>query len=253
MYLMYVDESGDSGLVNSPTRYFALSGLVVHESRWRDLVTAMVTFRQTIRTAHGLPIRTEIHASHYIRRPPIPGMQRHVRLAILRNLLDEIALQPYVSITNVIVDKVGKPAGYDVFEMAWKVLFQRFHNTMHYGNFPGGHRADLGLIFTDDTNGGKLTRLLRKMAVYNPIPNQRQYGPGYRQLPALKIIEDPHGKKSHDSHFIQAADVCAYFLAQRYAPNAYIRRQGARHYFNRLRAVLNLRAAAGHALGIVEL
>ena len=28
---MYVDESGDVGLVGSPTRYFVLVGLVVHE------------------------------------------------------------------------------------------------------------------------------------------------------------------------------------------------------------------------------
>jgi len=34
---MYVDESGDSGLPSdgSPTRYFCLSGLVVHELRWQ--------------------------------------------------------------------------------------------------------------------------------------------------------------------------------------------------------------------------
>jgi hypothetical protein len=30
MYFMYVDESGDPGLVGSPTRYFTLSGLVIH-------------------------------------------------------------------------------------------------------------------------------------------------------------------------------------------------------------------------------
>jgi hypothetical protein len=149
--------------------------------------------------------------------------------------------------------KAGKPASYDVFEMAWKVLFQRFHNTMHHGNFPGAHRADFGMIFPDDTNGKKLTRLVRKMTVYNPIPNQAQYGQGYRQLPALKIIEDPHPKNSADSYFIQAADACAYFLMQRYAPNKFIRQNGATNYFNRLRAVLNLRAATAHGLGIVEL
>lgn len=32
MYFMYVDESGDPGMLVSPTRYFVLSGLVVHES-----------------------------------------------------------------------------------------------------------------------------------------------------------------------------------------------------------------------------
>ncbi len=31
---MYVDESGDMGLVNSPTRFFVLSGVVIHEMRF---------------------------------------------------------------------------------------------------------------------------------------------------------------------------------------------------------------------------
>ena len=34
MFLMYVDESGDSGLINSPSTHFVLSGLVIHESDW---------------------------------------------------------------------------------------------------------------------------------------------------------------------------------------------------------------------------
>ena len=49
MYLMYVDESGDTGLANSPTRYFVLSGIVVHESRWREFINALVAFRRTLR------------------------------------------------------------------------------------------------------------------------------------------------------------------------------------------------------------
>ena len=35
MFLMYVDESGDCGLQNSPTRYLVLTGLVIHELRWQ--------------------------------------------------------------------------------------------------------------------------------------------------------------------------------------------------------------------------
>ena len=88
MYLMYVDESGDSGIANSPTNYFSLSGLVIHERDWRTFVNQIVAFRQTMKAVHGLPVRTEIHAAEYIRRPPVPGMPKHVRLAILRNLLD---------------------------------------------------------------------------------------------------------------------------------------------------------------------
>ena len=63
MYLMYVDESGDTGLVDSPTRYFALSGIIVHESAWRQFLERLIAFRKTLRSVYGLPVRAEIHTS----------------------------------------------------------------------------------------------------------------------------------------------------------------------------------------------
>jgi len=253
MYLMYVDESGDSGLVGSPTTHFALSGLVVHESRWRDFVHQIAAFRKTMKTVHGLPIRTEIHAAHYIKSPPIPGMDRHVRLAILRNFLDEIAKMNFISITNVIVNKTTKAPPYDVFTNAWQALFQRFENTLSYGNFPGAHRNDSGLVLTDATEGRKLQRLVRKMMVYNPVPHMQWAGPGARNILLLRVLEDPHPKDSKDSYFIQACDTCAYFLLQHFKPNKFIRRSGAQHYINRLYPVLNRKAHYANALGIVTL
>ncbi len=253
MYLMYVDESGDIGLGQSPTTHFALSGLVIHESRWRDFTAQMAAFRKTLRAVYGLPIRTEIHASAYIKKPPIPGMAPHIRLSILRNLLDELAKLNFISITNVIVDKSTKAAPYDVFANAWQALFQRFENTLSYGNFPGGHRADFGLVLTDNTDGRKLQRLVRRMAVYNPVPHAPAYGPGARNLPMLRVIEDPHPKDSVDSYFIQACDVCAYFLLQKFRPNRFIHAAGAQQYLNRLSPVLNKRASYANGLGIVIL
>lgn len=180
-------------------------------------------------------------------------MKKHIRFAILRNLLDEIAKMDFISITNVIVNKAGKPADYDIFYNAWQGLFQRFQNTLKYGNFPGAHRSDYGLVLTDNTDGKKLRQLVRKMAVYNPVPNMASFGGGYRNLPMLRVIEDPHQKDSQDSYFIQACDVCAYFLMQKYAPNSYVRKQGAQHYLNRLDPILNKRASYSNGLGIVVL
>jgi hypothetical protein len=106
-------------------------------------------------------------------------------------------------------------------------------NTMLHGNFPGGHADSFGMVLTDNTDGGKLTRMIRRMAVYNPVPHTPYYGPGYRNLPIIKIIEDPHPKDSKSSHAIQACDTVAYFLYQKFRPNAFIRRSGAQHYFDR--------------------
>ena len=251
MYIMYVDESGDSGLAGSPTRYFSLTGITVHESRWRDFHNQLVAFRRTLKAVHGLPVRTEVHASAYIRSAPTLDMQKHVRLAILRQYLDELAKMDFISITSVVIDKQGKPATYDVFTSAWQALFQRFENTIGYGNFPGRHRGDRGMVFVDNTDGRKLQSLVRRMAVYNPIPNQ--HGGGFRDIPIVRIVEDPHLKDSSQSYFIQSADVCAYFLQQRFSPCSYVKKNGARNYYSRLRPVLNLRASLTNDLGIVQL
>lgn len=249
---MYVDESGDSGLTNSPTRYFCLSGIVVHESSWRDFLTSLIQLRKVLRSVHGLPMRSEIHASEFINKR-VFDLERHVRLAILRNTVDELAKINCISITNVIVDKQGKPPNYDVFEAAWGTLFQRFENTLIHGNFPGGYREDHGMVITDATAGKKLTRLMRRMAVYNFIPNDARFGAGARNIPIRRVIEDPHEKDSRQTLPIQMCDVVAYFLLQRFAPNSYIRRQHASTYFDRLAPVLNKRASRFDKLGIVRL
>jgi hypothetical protein len=253
---MYVDESGDTGLVRSPSTYFALSSLVIHESRWRELIEQLIAFRKTLRAVYGLPLRMEIHAAEFIRHPPVPGMEKHARLAILRNFLDELAKINFISITNVVVDKRQKYRPYDVFNNAWQYLFQRFENTMNYGNFPGSHRSDYGIVINDNTDGMKLQKLVRKMAVYNPIPHTVSIygtGSGYRMMPIRKIIEDPNSRDSKYSYLIQSCDVVAYFLLQRFAPNNYIRKMGAHHYFDRLAPVLNTRASRTDPLGIVVL
>lgn len=43
MYLLYVDESGDVGIKNSPTKYFVLSALIIHESKWRNTLDELVS------------------------------------------------------------------------------------------------------------------------------------------------------------------------------------------------------------------
>jgi hypothetical protein len=44
MYIMYVDESGDTGRFRSPTRYFALASIVVHEDRWREFINRVIAW-----------------------------------------------------------------------------------------------------------------------------------------------------------------------------------------------------------------
>ena len=247
---MYVDESGDPGNNTAQSDFFCLTGMVVHESEWRNFLDVTMRFRRTMKDVYGLPVRAEIHAVKLLRHSEF-AIEKYKRLAILRNFLDELAKMNFVSLTNIVVDKRGKPADYDVFSSAWRTLFQRFENTLMHGNFPGGYKRAFGTVFTDATNGEKLTSIMRKMSVHNPIPNS--IGGGYRNLPILRVIEDPSPRNSAHSLPIQACDVAAYFLHQSLKPNAYVKKSGAQNYFNRLDSILNKNATLKNPLGVVIL
>jgi hypothetical protein len=253
MFLMYVDESGDKGLVNSPTRYFILTGLVIHERRWHDMLAALIAFRRRMRESFGLKLREEIHAGTMLTRPgPLVRIRRNDRLTLIRHFLDQIVSFDGLRVVTVRVDKLDKPADYDPFERGWEALIQRFENTLAYGNFPGAAMADdKGLIFCDQTDATTLRRLYRRMRAHNPVPSRT--GLGFRQLPLLRVIEDPSPRDSEYSYFIQCADVCAFAAYQFYSPSRYVREKGAANYFARLEPVLCKVASPRHPLGVVEL
>lgn len=255
MFLMYVDESGDAGLSNSPTRYFVLSGLVIHELRWNTYLQQLIAFRQMLRQQYNLKLREEIHASAFITNPgTLQRIPRHDRLAILRLYADQLATMTDFNIINVVVDKTTRPASYDPFESAWKILIQRFENTISKRNFPGPANADdRGLLIPDATDDKKLTNLIRKMRRYNPIPNQAQYGQGKRNLTLQALIEDPFLKDSAHSYFIQSADLVAYLLYQHLQPNSYMRKKSGQNYFKRLEPILCKVASRSDPLGVVYL
>lgn len=247
---MYVDESGDPGNNTAQSNYFCLSSMVVHESKWREMIDAHIGFRKTLKSIYGFPLREEIHSVELIRKNQF-GIEKFQRLAILRNYLDEIAKMDFVSITNIVVDKRGKPADFDIFDAAWRTLFQRFENTLLHGNFPLARRESFGLVYTDATSGKKLSQLMRKMSVYNPIP--KKFGSGSFNSPISRIIEDPSERDSKSSLPIQTCDVIAYFLHQKLHPNSFVRRKGAAKYFDRLDPVLNKKASGSDPQGIVTI
>lgn len=252
---MYVDESGDPGLINSPAPYFVLTGLVVHELRWQAYLEQLIDFRRRMRQQFGLRLREEIHTSTLITRPGnLVRIKRNDRLAIIRHFADELASMPDLNIINVLVDKQGKPPGYDPFEKAWTALIQRFENTMSRRNFSGPANPDeRGMIFPDHTDDKKLNLLLRRMRRYNPVPNQSSFGGGYRNLALTNLVEDPSYRDSEFSYFIQAVDLAAFLLYQREAPNAYMRKKGGRNYFKRLDPILSKVASSSDPYGVVRL
>ena len=254
MYLMYVDDSGDCGMPGdgSPSQLFCLSGLVVHELRWRDTLSELALFRRWLRGRYKVNIEDELHAAEMISKPSklAPSLQKlakHERLAIIRHFADAIATLRDVNVINVVVDKrTGHATSKEeVFRWAWYALFQRFENTIRYQNFPGPKNADdRGIIFPDNTDGQKLKRFLETMRHRNELKVRQSSGTfSIKDEPIRVIIEDPILRDSRESYFIQAADCAALLLKQSVEPSSYMKRHGGKAYFNRLDPVLCKRAS----------
>lgn len=254
MYLMYTDESGDTGLNNSPTRYFILTGLVIHELRWKLILENLVTFRRFLRESKGLKIREEIHAVNFINKPGgLQRIKRNDRLDIMKKCIDWLNDQKDIGIITVVIDK--RNCKKDVFDKAWNTLINRFENTIRHQNFPGPKNPDdKGLLVPDNTNGEELTRLVRRMRHYNPVANKKDfYSSGYRDIKLEYLIEDPFMKDSANSLLHQMVDVVAYCARQMYEPNNYMKNKGGTNFYKRLHDVVIKQASSKHALGIVEL
>lgn len=251
---MYTDESGDTGFSSNSSRYFVLCGIVVHELRWKNNLDQIINFRKRMKGSFGLHLREEIHAAHFITRPgSLVRIARNDRLTILRLFADQLSSMSDLNIISVVIDKSKRQAGFDVFEHAWKLLIQRFENTISRRNFHGPMNADeRGMLFPDNTDVKKLTALIRKMRYFNPIPNQQSFSAGYRNLTLQNTIEDPNFRDSSNSYFIQAADLVAYLLYQHYAPNAYMKKKQGNNYFLRLDPILCKVASSRNQYGIVE-
>lgn len=253
MYFMYVDESGDSGLLNSPKRHFILTGLIVHETRWFSCLERLVSFRRRIKSGFGLKLSEELHAYALLSSPgSLNRIKKNDRLTIIRAFADELASINDLRLINVVVDKHSKGEGYDVFEKAWTALIQRFENTLNKSNFPNSeYSCEHGMIMPDRTDDKKLTQLLRKMRRYNPVPSS--LSSGYRDLTITRVIEDPTFKDSQHSYFIQAADLVAYLLQQNLEPSSYMRKKSGKNYFHRLEPILFKPASRSDPYGIVRL
>ncbi len=107
MYLIYVDESGDTGLINSPTNFFVLSAIVIHESAWMNVLDDLINFRRYLKIRYGIMMKEEIHASEFVNgknklRNPIA---KHDRIDLLKKCLKWLNSRNDVSIITVRCDK----------------------------------------------------------------------------------------------------------------------------------------------------
>jgi uncharacterized protein DUF3800 len=275
--LFYVDESYD-------TRKFCLTALSIRHQDWREVFRQVRQHRTLLKDDYGIYIRKELHAQKFIAgrgRISNQTLGKWQRSRVFLGLLKLIARLPSVFLINVCLDVPGRV---NPQLDAWDRLMNRIERTMLSfeerelplrralasdagGSLPADRAHQLAtrlsayapraLIFADQGREREITRAIRKMSIFNPIPSQLgawAAGQPTKNIPIERVIEDPIFKPSHHSFFIQLADCAAFALLKREtAPTLHVRRYGIDGMFDESLAGVCYRGASRYdPLGIVR-
>lgn len=206
-------------------------------------------------------------------------INKHTRSRIFHSLLKLVAELPDVKVFNICLETNGRR---DPQLDAWDRLLNRIERTMlaaEQKELP--YRKDLlarlspsegaagnalqtrllsyaprAMIFADEGRELEITRVYRKMTVFNPIPSQfGSWSEGTtKNMPVQRIIEDPVFKPSHHSFFIQLADCVSFALLKRETPpTPNIAKYGIEKFFEQcLSGVCFKDSSRNDPLGIVR-
>jgi len=214
MYVAYVDESGDDGSSGSQT--YSLGCVMVEGSAWAATFDGVLDFRRFVRRRFGLRIRDEIKANFLLQNGgPFRGLSRplseEARFKLYRGCL---RIQPKLGITafGVVVDKASanqragtRPAS----DIAWEYLLQRLERR-------ATHEKTEILLIHDE--GDALTVRKRARKARRAGSAGSVFGTGTLSVPFRRLLDDPVARHSHDSYFIQLADLNAYAAFRRLYP-----------------------------------
>ncbi len=254
--LFYVDESYDS-------EKFCLSAICIRHQDWKDCLREIRQYRQILKRDYGIYIRKELHAHKFISgRGKISDrtLSKWERSRIFFNVLNMISRLPHIKLINICIDAKGRK---DPQLDAWDRLLNRIERmmlTFEETELPKrknllalitGKERDIeeigirleafrprAIIIADEGRELEITKIFRKMNIYNPIPSQRGIwtgtGGSTKNIPIERIIEDPVFKKSQQSFFIQLADCISFSLLKRETePTKNIKKYGIDKMFER--------------------
>lgn len=200
----YVDESGDTGVDGSAT--YTLGCLLVPADSWTDRLDVLKSMRSEVSQVYGVRLRDEVKANNLLKsRGPLKGLNLGdgQRRDIYKRHLRVVRLMVSGAFAVVILkEKLAAEA--DPAECAWEYLLQR----LRLRSERMGHPI---VLIHDEGDDARVRAQLRRFRRYSRAPQGRS-------VQARQLIEDPVPRRSHDSFFIQIADLIAYAGFRRVLP-----------------------------------
>lgn len=214
MYVAYVDESGDDGAAGSQT--YSLGCVMIDGSEWADTLDGLLAFRRFVREKYGLRIRDEIKANFLLQnKGPFRALKRSLseeaRFKLYRACL---RIQPKLGVTafGVVINKAqanARSGTRPASDIAWEYLLQRLERRSSY------EKTEILLIHDE---GDALTIRKRSRKARRAGSAGSAFGAGVLSVPFRRLLDDPVPRHSHDSFFIQLADLTAYAAFRRLYP-----------------------------------
>lgn len=190
---------------------------MVDASVWTATFDELISYRRWVRDRFGIPVRAEIKANFLLRNG---GPFRHnplserARYALYRSLL---RLQPKLGLDAfaVVIDKEKASRKFSearaASDVAWEYLLQRLERRATKSS----PKLDVMVIHDegDETSVRKRARKARRAGTAGSA-----FGTGMLKRPFTRLIDDPVPRSSHQSYFLQLADLNAYAAFRRLYP-----------------------------------
>lgn len=199
MHLIYIDDSYEK-----PRQIY--SAIAIPANRWDACFRAIKEWRRALKHSDGIPITKEFHATEFCGGRGHLGPQTIGKYR--RSQIFSEALALLNGLEGVKVFTVCHEQNPD---WALERLLTRVNKTLAAWD-------SYGVMFFDDGKEAEITRLLRRLGVFNPVPVY--IARGVTELQNLKLdrlLEDPIFKRSEQSYLIQMADFVAYALLRKEA------------------------------------
>lgn len=206
MHLAFFDESGDPGFLGSPTEAFVLSAVIVNARDWFATLDQIIGYRRFLLRYFGIPTRAELKSNWIIRgKRDLECLKMHAHAARLSVFESALRFQAKVGTIQTFAVVISKDAilnkSLSPRELCWIRAIERLNR------FAESTESYIKL-FPDEGHGYFIRRLLRKMRRHHFVGSF--FGGGHLGRRAERLIEDPSDRQSHESYFVQLADLNAY-------------------------------------------
>jgi len=193
---------------------FTLGCVLIEAERWPDVFDDMIDYRRYLRDRFKIPVRAELKANYLLRNggPLRPlHLSEGARFAVYRGHMRLQAKLGLKCFAIMIRKNVMEARGLTLNprHVAWEYLIQRLER------FTTKEKTHV-VVFHDEGEGGIARTLTRKARRAGSAGSA--FGTGSLKRPARLLLDDPVSRKSHESYFLQLADLDAYAAFRSYYP-----------------------------------